>query len=1000
MIGNRGWINLIKKRSIRRMCIPLLSLLFCIFGLFGWDYLEASKASAATTSYYTMPFDYSGSYGAYGMNQPTSVSDTNVTSYSFGTYTVRTISLKIYGTGYSGSATATKGQYFNFNSLNIIADVATSTSGTTSLITACKLTSNTTGALVVNNTALANKTLSTALYSGTLADGSYTLSVSWSAKDYFSSYPNQTQKNVSITLTTSFKIDTTAPVLSGTSSSTAGKYTNAAFTVSASDGGSGVNTIYMKAPGASSFTSVGMSKTISTGSTNGLYTFYAVDNQSNKSEYGYVFYDNTAAVGTLKNGSGGVISETAINYDFSYSASDNSSGISYLQYLTPNSTVWTTYTSGTLIKASATNGKYQFRAVDKCGNISNVTSVILDTVKGTGTLYAANLSVSNGAIVKAEYIKFVASDGNSGVGTIYMTNPSGKKTTYTNGSQIAVDGLTSFYFVDLAGNVSDTYKITRDTGAPTLTCVEASWGSTINKGFTIKAIDTYSDVSIYYKIPGSSAYTKASSSVNIPITSPDGIYYVYAEDSLGNRSDIKSIDLKVALPSYIVETTSVDNHVRISWNITNYKATLNGSTYIKNTWITVEGDYQFILKDTTTNRSAEYSFSITHFYEIKKVTPPSCVLQGFTTYGCISCTSTYDDDYTSPLGHSNYVKQVVEPTCIANGYSIYNCKVCEENEFISDMVSPLGHSNYVREVVAPTCIANGYSIYNCKVCADNEYVANVVDALGHDYVIEVVAPTCVLQGYSIYDCSRCTSRYTADFVVAHGHYYEEEIIDPTCVEKGYTLHTCSVCGDNYATDYVLALGHDYTEITIMATCTEPGGINHICVVCEYNYITEKQDALGHSYTSAVTKTSSCSTQGLRTHTCENCRQQYTTVIPCLEHKYVITDTETNGSVTRHYDCSECGYSYSEDKGNQYEVVTSYIEYLYEEYSPYMIWVFLSTAGVWSIAMGIAVIIAYRNEDKIKANQMIKNYVIGLVVIFGILVAMPYLVNGIAYLITH
>ena len=82
------------------------------------------------------------------------------------------------------------------------------------------------------------------------------------------------------------------------------------------------------------------------------------------------------------------------------------------------------------------------------------------------------------------------------------------------------------------------------------------------------------------------------------------------------------------------------------------------------------------------------------------------------------------------------------------------------------------------------------------------------------------------------------------------------------------------------------------------------------------------------------------------------------------------------------------------------MVTSYIEYLYEEYSPYMIWVFLSTAGVWSIAMGIAVIIACRNEDKIKAKQMIKNYVIGLVVIFSILVAMPYLVNGIAYLITH
>ena len=40
----------------------------------------------------------------------------------------------------------------------------------------------------------------------------------------------------------------------------------------------------------------------------------------------------------------------------------------------------------------------------------------------------------------------------------------------------------------------------------------------------------------------------------------------------------------------------------------------------------------------------------------------------------------------------------------------------------------------------------------------------------------------------------------------------------------------------------------------------------------------------------------------------------------------------------------------------------------------------------------------RNEDKEKARKMIKNYVIGLVVIAVILVACPYLVRGIAALI--
>lgn len=46
-------------------------------------------------------------------------------------------------------------------------------------------------------------------------------------------------------------------------------------------------------------------------------------------------------------------------------------------------------------------------------------------------------------------------------------------------------------------------------------------------------------------------------------------------------------------------------------------------------------------------------------------------------------------------------------------------------------------------------------------------------------------------------------------------------------------------------------------------------------------------------------------------------------------------------------------------------------------------------------MGVFYGIAQKNEDKEKARKMLKNYVVGLVVIAVILVACPYLVNGIA-----
>lgn len=115
---------------------------------------------------------------------------------------------------------------------------------------------------------------------------------------------------------------------------------------------------------------------------------------------------------------------------------------------------------------------------------------------------------------------------------------------------------------------------------------------------------------------------------------------------------------------------------------------------------------------------------------------------------------------------------------------------------------------------------------------------------------------------------------------------------------------------------------------------------------------------------------------------------------------MITDEEReDGSTKRTYTCTICGNTYVQDLGNQTEKVTNYVEYLFAQYSPYMIWVFLATAGVWSIVMGVMFAIAHKNEDKEKAKKMIVNYVIGLIVIFCILVAAPYLVRGIAALVT-
>ena len=148
------------------------------------------------------------------------------------------------------------------------------------------------------------------------------------------------------------------------------------------------------------------------------------------------------------------------------------------------------------------------------------------------------------------------------------------------------------------------------------------------------------------------------------------------------------------------------------------------------------------------------------------------------------------------------------------------------------------------------------------------------------------------------------------------------------------------------------------------------------------------------------KAATCTEDGERRYVCDRCGDEYTEVIAATGHSYAITDSYSeNGKTVRTYTCMTCGDSYTQEMGDQYEEVSSYVEELFEQYRPYMIWVFLGTTAIWSIVMGVFFAIAQKNEEKEKAKKMIVNYVIGLVVIFSILVACPFLVRGIAVLVT-
>ena len=737
--------------------------------------------------------------------------------------------------------------------------------------------------------------------------------------------------------------------------------TNEPVKVTGVDSGSGVKYIYKKGPNDDSYYIDGVygTGTVYLDDPPGMYEFYVMDNSYNTSPIYYVYYDAVAPVGTIYNSSGTAITATHYNNAFYYKATDEGFGVSYHQYKTPGASSWSNYTAGTTIPKTATNGWYTFRTIDMLDNVSEEVSIYLDTVAPAGKVYADSTLLSSGGKTKASSLYYSATD-TGGVAACYVKGPGASTyAEYANGATLTTSGSYSFYCVDLAGNVSSTYTVFMDHDAPTLSCNISEFSETVNKAFTVTANDVHSTFTLYYRKPGDSSFSAVSgASISIPVTSTDGKYYFYASDAMGNTSSTVWIELSVDVPVATIVKSSTDNRVYATWDGGNITATLNGSSYTKGTWVSQEGDYTLRITDTTTGRTGTYTFAIGHYYVKGQTVAPTCTTQGYTVYECISCDDYYHSDYVQANGHS-YKTTVYPPTCLAQGYTVYVCEVC----------------NYT-------------------------YTGDYKPAKGHSYVREVVEPTCTERGYTVSTCTDCGYSYTSDYVSALGHNYVSTNFDATCTEKGGIHYVCTRCGDEYTIFTSSELGHYYYTEQAEPTCETEGYIRHICTQCGYDYKTDIKNPLGHSYVTWVEKTSGCHEDGLRVHQCQACGNEYHKTIPCQGHKYVITETETDNGTKRSYTCETCGDEYVQYMGDQYLMVSNFVDDLIDQYAPYMLMVFLATAGVWSIAMGIAIILAYKAEDKQKAKRMVKNYCIGLIVIFAILVACPYLVKGIAYLVAH
>ena len=72
-----------------------------------------------------------------------------------------------------------------------------------------------------------------------------------------------------------------------------------------------------------------------------------------------------------------------------------------------------------------------------------------------------------------------------------------------------------------------------------------------------------------------------------------------------------------------------------------------------------------------------------------------------------------------------------------------------------------------------------------------------------------------------------------------------------------------------------------------------------------------------------------------------------------------------------------------------------IQELMNSFWIYIVIALAAVVVVWGAYVGIKIAIAHKNEDKINSRDMIKNLIIGIIIIFVVAMGAPLLINSLA-----
>lgn len=227
------------------------------------------------------------------------------------------------------------------------------------------------------------------------------------------------------------------------------------------------------------------------------------------------------------------------------------------------------------------------------------------------------------------------------------------------------------------------------------------------------------------------------------------------------------------------------------------------------------------------------------------------------------------------------------------------------------------------------------------------------------------------------------------------YYKLTKIIQPTCIEEGYTLYNCISCSKEQRKDYTKKTTHIYHLKTIEPTCETEGGLINYCIYCNEMVYINKTNKTPHKFDTYLITVPTCTENGVREFKCILCGYKELKEIGMKKHNFKLLQEEKEGLMITTYNmCEECHtietHSYKVFEND----ISSTINKIINSYFHYIVNILLITSSIWSLFIGVKIIISESKEEKDKTKKMIKNYIIGLIIIFIIIVMIPYLVKGI------